>query len=162
MAAVDQIRRTIRLALASADESAIVVAKALELERNYLRDFLKGKKASLNLKASIGLSERYGIPLADLTPTKEVPTIRKGARVHLYITEHMEARGLDDHKMASRIDGISPNAIAKWRDEPTKLQEWQVSAVLQALDLDDVADLAKRPAPAKPPQQAPTASRKRA
>lgn len=163
MATVDQIRRTIRLAFTNAGHSAIQVAKELGRGRDYIRDFLKGKKASLDIEVFVALSERYDIPLKDLTPKKEQPTaIRKGARPHLYLAQHMESRGLDDQAMASRMDGISPETVAKWRANPSKLQEWQVGAILHALGLEDAAALTRLPAPTKRTQQPRKAARKRA
>lgn len=163
MAAVDQIRRTVRQAIAQAGETPIGVAKALEIERNYLRDFLEGKKASLKIGVAVSLSERFDIPLKDLTPTKDkLPTIRKGARPHLYLSEHMEARGFDDETMAGRMDGVSQEAVEKWRADPSKLQDWQVAALLHALGLEDETALSRPPAPARRAQRRPKPVRKRA
>ena len=163
MAMVDQIRRTIRQALANAGHSPIWLAKELERGRDYIRDFLEEKKASLDMEVFIAISERYDIPIKDLTPTKDRPTaIRKGARPHLYLAEHMEAHGLDDQAMAGRMDGITPEAVEKWRANPSKLQEWQIGAVLHALGLEDVAALSRLPVPGKRAQPRPKAARKRA
>lgn len=163
MATVDQIRRTIRLAFTNAGHSAIQVAKELGRGRDYIRDFLKGKKASLDMEVFVALSERYDIPLKDLTPKKEQPTaIRKGARPHLYLAQHMESRGLDDQAMASRMDGISPETVAKWRVNPSKLEGWQIGAILHALGLEDEAALTRLPTSTKRTQQPRKAARKRA
>lgn len=163
MAAVDQIRRVLRQALAGRGETAIGVAKELEIERNYIRDFLEGKKASLKIDVAVSLSERFDIPLKDLTPTKQKPPmIRKGARPHLYLAEHMEVLGIDDQTMASRMDGVSKEAVEKWRGDPSKLQDWQVAALLHALGLEDEAALSRLPLPARRAQPRPKAARKRA
>lgn len=163
MAGVDQIRRTLREALAGAGETAIGVAKELEIERNYIRDFLEGKKDSLKINVAVSLSERYGILLKDLTPTKDRPiAIRKGVRPHLYLAEHMEAKGLDDRAVAGRMDGVSQEAVEKWRSDPSKLQDWQVAAFVQALGFEDEAALSRPPVPARRIQRRPKAVRKRA
>lgn len=163
MATVDQIRRTLRQAMANAGESPISLAKQLDRGRDYIRDFLKEKKNSLGMEVFIAISERYGIPIKDLTPVKEKPeAIRKGTKPHLYVAEHMEAHGLDDQAMAGRMDGITPEAVAKWRADPSKLQDWQIGAVLHALGLEDIAALARPPVPAKPAQPRRNGVRKRA
>lgn len=163
MATVDQIRRTIRQALTNAGDSPIWLAKELERGRDYIRDFLEEKKASLDMEVFIAISERYNIPIKDLTPTKDRPTaIRKGTRPHFYLSQHMESRGLDDHAMAGRMDGITPEAVGKWRSDPSKLQDWQVAAILHALGLEDETALTRLPLPAKRPQRRAKAIRKRA
>lgn len=73
MATVDEIRRRIQRALDAAGHGPVSVALELDLERNYLRDFLQGKKNSLKTEVSLALSDRYGIPFKDLVVTKKKP-----------------------------------------------------------------------------------------
>ncbi len=150
MPTVDQIRQTIRAAMKSAGDKPIAVAKELGRGRDYIRDFLDRKKDSMDAEVMFALAERYNIDINALRVTRPLPTIRKGARPHLYVSEHMDARGFDDKDMADRMDGIPPAMVGKWRANPGKLQDWQVAAILHALDFADVADLAKRPVPAMP------------
>jgi hypothetical protein len=71
MPTVEQIRRTIVVAMERAGEGAVSVAVALGLERNHLRDFLEGKKRSLKTEVTLMIAERYGIPFKDLVITKD-------------------------------------------------------------------------------------------
>lgn len=78
MPTVDHIRRTIAHAMEKIGEGPITVALDLELERNYLRDFLEGKKNSLKAEVSFALSERYSIPIKELIVSKEKRIRRTG------------------------------------------------------------------------------------
>ena len=71
MPTVDQIRQTISRALERKGEGPITVALELQLERNYIRDFIKGDKNSLKTEVTIALSAYLDIPLKDLLITKE-------------------------------------------------------------------------------------------
>jgi len=71
MPSVDQIRRKIQKAMDDAGEGPVTVALALDLERNYIRDFLVGDKRSLKTEVMLLLSERYSIPFKELVVTKE-------------------------------------------------------------------------------------------
>lgn len=63
---VDQIRKTVRTALEKAGVGPVEAAVDMRIERNYLRDFLDGRKNSIKAEIMIGLSERYGIPFEEL------------------------------------------------------------------------------------------------
>ena len=78
MPSTEQIRRRIQGAMASAGDGPVTVAIELGLERNYLRDFLEGKKQSIKTEAMLLLSERYSIPFKDLIITKEKALRRAG------------------------------------------------------------------------------------
>lgn len=71
MPTVDQIRKTIAGALEAAKEGPITAAIEMKLERNYLRDFLDGKKRSLKTEVILALVARYNIDFNDLIITKE-------------------------------------------------------------------------------------------
>jgi len=71
MPSVDQIRFRIQRAMDSAGDGAVTVAIELGLERNYLRDFLEGKKQSLKAEIVMALSEKYDIPFKGLLVKKE-------------------------------------------------------------------------------------------
>lgn len=117
MPAIEEIRRKIKELLDASGIGPIDFAKDLGIERNYISDFLKGRKRSLSVEVTAAIAEKLDIPLKDLTPVKADPIdmIRKGQRPHLYITEHMEDRNLDDEAMSRRMEGIAPDLIAKWR-----------------------------------------------
>lgn len=157
MADVDEIRRTLKRVMKERGTGAIALANELGLGRTYISDFISGKKRSLGITEATAIADELEIPLKELTPEREKPpAIRKGARPHLYITEHMELRALDDEAVSRRTDGIAPAAIASWRASPAKMQDWQVAAILHALDMDDIAELARPPAPARrKPETAP-------
>ena len=71
MPTVDQIRRTIAIAMDRAGEGPVSLAVALDLERNHIRDFMEGKKRSLKTEVTLAIAERYGIPFKDLVITKD-------------------------------------------------------------------------------------------
>jgi len=71
MPTLDQIRYTITRALDKKGEGAVTVAQELGLERNYIRDFLKGDKNSIKTEVALALSEYLEIPFKDLIISKE-------------------------------------------------------------------------------------------
>lgn len=71
MATIDQIRRRIEKAMEAEGEGPVWLAGEMGLERNHIRDFLQGKKASLKTEAMLAIAERYSIPFNDLVITKE-------------------------------------------------------------------------------------------
>lgn len=71
MPTLDQIRVTITKALEKKGEGAVTVAQELGLERNYIRDFLKGDKNSIKTEVALLLSDYLGIPFKDLVISKE-------------------------------------------------------------------------------------------
>lgn len=71
MPTLDQIRHTITKALVKKGEGAVTVALELGLERNYIRDFLKGDKNSIKTEVALSLSEYLDIPFKDLVISKE-------------------------------------------------------------------------------------------
>lgn len=75
---VDQIRHTITRALDKQGLGPVTCALALGLERNYIRDFLKGDKNSLKTEAVLLISEKLSIPFKDLVVTKEKRMRRAG------------------------------------------------------------------------------------
>jgi hypothetical protein len=165
-----EVRATIRRALAEKQLGEITIVSRLKneglitVDRTYLRDFLIDKKQSLGPDFIDVLADFLGLEPKQLRVSKGIPlpAIRKGAKPHLYIAEHMEKHGLDDHTMASRMDGITPEAVEKWRTDPSKMQEWQIAAVLHALGEEDPAALTKLPAKRKRVQRAAKPVRKRA
>ncbi len=71
MPTLDQIRITIAKALDKQGTGAVTVAQELGLERNYIRDFLKGDKRSMKTEVMLALSEHLDIPFKDLVISKE-------------------------------------------------------------------------------------------
>lgn len=168
MPSADQIRAVINEALARHDTGAIAVVMEMRrlgltgVDRTYLSDFLSGKKQSLSFDFSQIFATFLDVDLQSLRVSKSLPTtkIRKGARPHFYITEHMEARGWDDEVLAGRMD-IPAEKVEAWRERPEKLQDWQISGFLIAFGMDEAAELARPPAVRRPAKAA-VKSRKRA
>lgn len=73
-----------------------------------------------------------------------VTRIRKSAKTHLYITEHMEALGLDDAKVAGRL-GVAPVTVWRWRKEQWRLRPDKIAALAHALGLERAEDLYRLP-----------------
>lgn len=67
---------TIAAALVAAQKGPVEAAIEMGLERNYLRDFLEGKKRSLKIEVTMQISETFGIPFKQLVPSKEKQTRR--------------------------------------------------------------------------------------
>lgn len=79
MPTVEQIRHTLATAIRKAGEGgAVKVATELGLERNYIRDFLTGKKQSLKTEVTFALAEQYKIPIKDLL-LKKLKTVKNTA-----------------------------------------------------------------------------------
>ena len=70
--------------------------------------------------------------------------IRKGAKPHLYITEHMEARRLTDAVMAGRLD-VAPVTIWRWRKEQGRLNPAKIAALAYAIGLAGPEELYRPP-----------------
>lgn len=165
-----EVRATIRKALTDRGLGEVEIVSQLKndgavtVDRTYLRDFLIDKKQSLGPDFIDVLADFLALDPKQLRVSKGIPlpSIRKGAKPHLYIAEHMEHRGLDDETMASRMDGVSAIAVGKWRADPSKMQEWQIAAILHALGEEDPAALTKPPAPRRRTPAPPKAARKRA
>lgn len=73
------------------------------------------------------------------------PRIRRGARAHLYIEEWMDARGLNDEKVANRI-GVDRATVNRWRNQQHRLNPEKMAILAEALDLEGTADLFRPPA----------------
>jgi transcriptional regulator with XRE-family HTH domain len=64
-----------------------------------------------------------------------VTRIGKGRRQHLYITEWFEHLGLDDTKVAGRLD-MDRTTIFKWRKEQHRLDPDKIAALADALGIE--------------------------
>jgi transcriptional regulator with XRE-family HTH domain len=73
-----------------------------------------------------------------------VTRIRKNAKLHLYIEEWMENRGLNDGGLGSRM-GVSATTVWRWRNEQHRLDPPKIAAIANALDLEDPRDLFRPP-----------------
>lgn len=62
-----------------------------------------------------------------------VTKIRKGSRRHLYLDEHMAERGLNDEKLAGRLD-VSRETVTRWRNQQHRLNPDKIAAIAKALD----------------------------
>jgi hypothetical protein len=74
-----QVRARIQKALDEAKPPLGAVTVAIELgwERNYLRDFLEGKKESLKAERYFQLSSQFNIPINELITIKEKQVRRR-------------------------------------------------------------------------------------
>lgn len=61
--------------------------------------------------------------------------IGKGRRVHLYIKEWMDDRGLSDERAANRI-GVARETIYRWRTEQHRLNPEKIAQLASALDIE--------------------------
>jgi len=78
-------------------------------------------------------------PQRPMRPTK----IRKGSTPHLYVREHMEAKGLDAVQMAGRLD-MHEKSVYRSLAEPSRVWE-NIEAWADALGLDHWQDLTRPP-----------------
>ncbi len=62
-------------------------------------------------------------------------TIRKGARLHYYIREHIEAKGLNGDKVAARMGLSSRASVWKLDKEQHRLSPEKVARVADALGM---------------------------
>lgn len=70
MASADHVRATIQRALDKKGEGPITVTERIWHERNYLRDFLIGKKRSINTEFAMALAAYLDIEFNDLVITR--------------------------------------------------------------------------------------------
>lgn len=78
MSTVDEVRSRLQRAFQGSEESPITLALKWDLERNHIREFLKGKKNSLKHEVIENLSEHFGIPI-DLLIIRRPKKKRKSA-----------------------------------------------------------------------------------
>lgn len=64
-----------------------------------------------------------------------VTKIRKGARVYLYITEHMKKQDISDEHLANRI-GVARETVFRWRKEQRRLNPEKIAVIASALDME--------------------------
>lgn len=64
-----------------------------------------------------------------------VVRIRRGAKEHLYIREHMEAKGLTDLILAGRL-GVAPVTVWRWRKSQRQLNDPKLRALAHAIGLE--------------------------
>lgn len=63
-----------------------------------------------------------------------VTKIRKGARLHLYITEWREYRGLTLEQLGGRC-GVERNTVWRWENQQHRLNPIKQAQIAEALDL---------------------------
>ena len=61
--------------------------------------------------------------------------IRKGARVHLYIKEHMDHLGISDEVMAGRLD-VARETVWRRYTEQNRLKPAKIAEFADALDME--------------------------
>jgi transcriptional regulator with XRE-family HTH domain len=64
-----------------------------------------------------------------------VVRIRRGAKAHLYIKEHMEAKGLSDAKVANRLD-VAAVTVWRWRKHQRHLNDPKMRALAYAIGVE--------------------------
>lgn len=64
-----------------------------------------------------------------------VTRIGKKRRLHLYIQEWMENRGLSDEQLGLRM-GVARATVWRWRSEQHRLNPEKIEALARALDLE--------------------------
>lgn len=63
------------------------------------------------------------------------PRIGRQRQAHIYLKEWMEARGLSDEKVASRL-GIDRTTVWKWRTQPRRLTRDKIASLAVILDIE--------------------------
>lgn len=102
---------------------------------------LHGVKGFVADLASDTFGERvYGANMA----TSPLARIRKGSRAHLYIEEHMAAKGLSDVVVAGRCE-VTRQTVWKWAKEQHRLNPEKIALLAWALDLEHPRDLYSPP-----------------
>lgn len=79
-----------------------------------------------------------------------VTSIRKGAKTHLYIEEHIKAKGLSYDIVAGRL-GVSRITVWRWNKEQWRLDPGKIDALADALQMPDPKELYRLP-DAPPPR----------
>ena len=74
-----------------------------------------------------------------------VTRIRRGARVHLYITEWRKNRGLTLEQLGNRL-GVEKNTVWRWENEQHRVTVDKQAAIADALGLEGPAALFYPPA----------------
>lgn len=72
-----------------------------------------------------------------------VTRIRKGARLHLYIREWRELRGLSIETLAGRLD-VARETVWRWETDQDRLNPTKIAALAHALDVEP-EELWRRP-----------------
>lgn len=63
------------------------------------------------------------------------PRIGRRRRAHLYIDEWFTHRGLNDAKVAAKLE-IDRTTVWKWRTNPSRLDPGKMEALAHALDIE--------------------------
>src|SRR4051812_33171596 len=63
------------------------------------------------------------------------PRIGRRQRAHLYIDEWFEERGVNDAKVAAKLD-LDRTTVWKWRTNPSRLDPGKMQALADALDIE--------------------------
>jgi transcriptional regulator with XRE-family HTH domain len=73
-----------------------------------------------------------------------VTRIRKNARAHLYIEEHLEAKGLSFEDIGGRM-GVSRTTVWRWAKEQWRLDPGKMDALATAIGLEGPIELFRPP-----------------
>lgn len=72
------------------------------------------------------------------------PGSRAGRPQYLYIAEHMEAKGINDERLAGRLD-VARETVTRWRNEQSRLNPYKIDAIAKALGLKSGMELWRPP-----------------
>jgi transcriptional regulator with XRE-family HTH domain len=73
-----------------------------------------------------------------------VTQIRKHAKGHLYIEEHMAAKSLSFDVIGGRL-GVSRTTVWRWAKEQWRLDPGKMAALAEAMDMESPADFYRMP-----------------
>lgn len=62
-------------------------------------------------------------------------SIRKGAKPHLYITEHREAAGLTLDQVGGRV-GVERNTVWRWENDQKRLNPIKIASLAHAIGVE--------------------------
>jgi transcriptional regulator with XRE-family HTH domain len=63
-----------------------------------------------------------------------VTEIRRGTKLHYYISEHMADKGFDDEKLAGRL-GVRRETVNRWRNDRRGVKRQRVVQIADAMGM---------------------------
>lgn len=65
------------------------------------------------------------------------PRVGQKRKLHLYIKEWMDERGLSDERLANRL-GVARETVFRWRTQQHRLNPEKIAVLASALDLEPI------------------------
>lgn len=94
------------------------------------------KRQAMSARANIsGMAKARGRPPTKKKLPPEPTRIGRLSKLHAYVDEWLEGKGVSDAQLADRLD-TSPSNITKWRDRGWKIGIPNIGAIAHALDID--------------------------